>query len=359
MRDYRIHAGGAQYQLLRGEFHRHTEISVDGGNDGSLEDMWRYALDAGGLDWIGNGDHDSGGSNEYTWWLIQKTTDLYYHHGSFIPMFTYERSVPYPGGHRNVMFPYRGVRTLPRLVGERGILLDVAGQDQDAAMLYRYLRELGGLCAAHTTGTGGGTDWRANDPKVEPFVEIYQGLRNSYEHLGAPRVARSMEDGRGGAMKPQGMVWNALAMQYRLGFEASSDHVSTHISYAVALAEDRSRGAIFRAFQNRHCYAATDNILLDVRSGAHLMGDEFDADGPVTLQVLAHGTGPIARVDIIKDFVYAYSTEPHAARVAFSWTDDESRPAGLSWYYVRVLQEDGELAWGSPFWVHTSDRADR
>jgi hypothetical protein len=155
------------------------------------------------------------------------------------------------------------------------------------------------------------------------------------------------------------MVWNALAMQYRLGFQASSDHVSTHISYAVALAEDRSRTAIFQAFQNRHCYAATDNILLDVRSGSHLMGDEFDADGPVTLQVVAQGTGPIKRVDIIKDFLYAYSTEPHVDRVSFSWTDEERRPAGLSWYYVRVLQEDGELAWGSPMWVQTRGRGVR
>ena len=32
-------------------------------------------------------------------------------------MFTYERSVAYPHGHRNVMFAHRGVRTLPRLVG--------------------------------------------------------------------------------------------------------------------------------------------------------------------------------------------------------------------------------------------------
>ena len=39
--------------------------------------MWRYALDAAALDWIGNGDHDNGGGKEYTWWLIQKTTDLY------------------------------------------------------------------------------------------------------------------------------------------------------------------------------------------------------------------------------------------------------------------------------------------
>ena len=40
--------GARRIRLLRGEFHRHTEISFDGGNDGTLEDMWRYAIDAGG-----------------------------------------------------------------------------------------------------------------------------------------------------------------------------------------------------------------------------------------------------------------------------------------------------------------------
>src|SRR5262249_1131958 len=64
-RDYRIEAGGKKLQLLRGEFHRHTEISWDGGPDGSLEDMFRYAIDAAALDWIGNGDHDSGAGREY------------------------------------------------------------------------------------------------------------------------------------------------------------------------------------------------------------------------------------------------------------------------------------------------------
>ena len=116
-----IQAGGKTYRLLRGEFHRHTEISQDGGADGALEDMWRYAIDAAGFDWIGNGDHDNGGGKEYTWWLIQKTTELYHNPPAFVPMFTYERSVSYPHGHRNVMFPRRGVRTLPRLVDDRGV----------------------------------------------------------------------------------------------------------------------------------------------------------------------------------------------------------------------------------------------
>jgi hypothetical protein len=347
IRAYRIEAGGKTYRLLRGEFHRHTEISADGGSDGSLEDMWRYAMDAAGLDWIGNGDHDNGGGKEYTWWLIQKTTDLYSQPPKFVPMFTYERSVTYPHGHRNVMFDHRGVRTLPRLVGPDGVV------DDDTLMLYDYLAEHNGICASHTSATSMGTDWRDVNPVLEPFVEIYQGHRQSYEYLGAPRSARRQGESIGG-WQPLGMVWNALAMQYRLGFQASSDHISTHISYAVALAEDITRPAILDAFRRRHCYAATDNIIMDVRSGEHLMGDEFDADGPVKLQVVVRGTSPVARIDVIKDFIYAYSTEPRKEQVEFQWTDDErNRPAGLSWYYVRAIQTDGELAWASPIWVHT------
>src|SRR5262249_24185752 len=91
MRDYRIQANGNTYQLLRGEFHRHTEMSWDGGADGSLEDMFRYAIDAAALDWIGNGDHDNGAGREYSWWLTQKFSDAYHVPGRFTPMFTYER----------------------------------------------------------------------------------------------------------------------------------------------------------------------------------------------------------------------------------------------------------------------------
>lgn len=346
IRTYRVEAAGKTLRLLRGEFHRHSEVSADGGADGALEDLWRYAIDAAGLEWIGDGDHDNGGGKEYTWWLVQKTTDLYTHSPAFTPMYCYERSNAYPHGHRNVMFAQRGVRTLPRLVGPRGV------EDADTLMLYDYLKEHNGICASHTSATGMGTDWRDTNPQFEPMVEIYQGHRQSYEYLGAPRGARRRDESIGG-WQPLGMVWNALALQYRIGFQASSDHISTHISYAVVLAEDTTREAILDAFRKRHCYAATDNIIMDIRSGEHLMGDEFRSDGPVKLQVRIEGTRPIARVDIIKDFRYAYSTEPKSQRVSFQWTDDETgRPAGLSWYYVRAIQDDGQVAWASPLWVH-------
>ncbi len=47
-------------KIVRGEFHRHSEISMDGGSDGKLVDQFRYAIDTGALDWVGCCDHDNG-----------------------------------------------------------------------------------------------------------------------------------------------------------------------------------------------------------------------------------------------------------------------------------------------------------
>ncbi len=56
---FRSTVNGTELQILKGEFHRHTELSGDGGGDSSLEDMWRYAIDAAAMDWMGSSDHSS------------------------------------------------------------------------------------------------------------------------------------------------------------------------------------------------------------------------------------------------------------------------------------------------------------
>jgi hypothetical protein len=346
MRAYRLSVNGRTYQLMRGEFHRHTEISGDGGGDGSYLDMWRYGLDVADMDWIGYGDHDNGNGREYPWWISQKLTDVFTVPPKFVPMFTYERSVVYPDGHRNVMFDYRGVRTLPRLQGGTG---EEAG-GKDTKMLYNYLKFFGGICAVHTSATNMGTDWRDNDPMAEPIVEIYQGDRNNYEALGAPRAASGPQNSLGG-WQPKGMVWNALAMGYRLGFQSSSDHISTHISYAIALAEKPTRQAILDAFKKRHCYAATDNIVMEFRCGNHLMGDEFTTKTAPKFDIRIVGTQPIARVDIVKDNTYVYNATPNQQEVTLTWQDNAPTQGKVSYYYVRAQQSDGQLVWASPMWI--------
>jgi hypothetical protein len=168
---------------------------------------------------------------------------------------------------------------------------------------------------------------------------IHQGHRNSYEHLGAARVARRLGEASG-EWRPLAMVSNALDLRYRSGFQASSDRISTHIRYATALAEEPCHAAVLDALRRRHCNAATDHIILNVRSGDHIMGDEFRAEGPFRIKVHTTGTRPIPKIDVIEDFKYVFSTEPSGAEVEFESTDEEKRPPGLNWYDVRVQQAD-------------------
>ncbi len=346
VRAYRAKINGAEYRILRGEFHRHTEVSMDASRDGALWDAWRYALDAAAMDWIGCCDHDNGFGREYSWWITQKLSDVFLLPGVFTPMFNYERSIAYPEGHRNIIFARRGIRTLPRLPKVE----DTApGGAPDTKMLYGYLRHFNGIVASHTSGTNMGTDWRDNDPRAEPVVEIYQGMRQNYEMPDAPR-SNNAEDSLGG-FRPKGYVSLALEKGYRMAFQASSDHISTHMSYCNVIVTAPTREAVLEAFQKRHVYGATDDILADVRSGSHMMGDQFDTAEPPSLRVKLVGTAPFAKVHIIKDNRYVYTATPNTAEVDFTWRDAAPEAGKTSYYYVRGEQQDGEVVWVSPMWI--------
>jgi hypothetical protein len=348
VRNYRIEAGGKQYKIYRGDMHRHTDVSQDFKYDGSLIELYRYALDAAGFDFIAPTDHQAGYDQEFTWWQNQKLVDLFFMPGRFTPLYAYERSVPYPNGHRNILFDHPGVRTLP-------VPPEEAGGRAGAARLYEYLRRNNGISMPHSSATLQGTDWRDNDPDVEPLIEIYQGYRTSYEYEGAPRAATALNpQAQKSGWEPAGFWWNALRKGYRLGVQSSSDHWSTHISYACILAETFTRRGLLDAMRQRHSYAATDNIVLDFRAKAggavYLMGDSFASAAAPQLAVHVIGTGPILQIDIIKNQRFLYTTRPGAKEASFEFADREFGP-GRSYYYVRVLQQDGQLAWSSPVWV--------
>ncbi len=376
MRAYRAEVDGKWLRIVRGEFHRHTEISSDGAGDGTIFDMWRYGLDMAALDWIGSGDHDNGNGREFSWWFTQKTTSIFGVPGQFTPMYTYERSCTYPDGHRNAVFAKRGIRPLNRLRSGLGKAMDELPPDAkrpssaDTRMFYNYLRYFDGVCASHTSGTGMGTDWRDNDPKVEPIVEIYQGDRQNYERPGAPRT-NTAEYSIGG-WRPLGFVSRALLMGYRLGFQSSSDHISTHMSYCNVWVEEPTREAILEGMKLRRVYGATDNIIADVRCGERFMGEEFTVDKPPTLDVKLIGTAPFAEVVIVKDNEYVYSIKPNKRTVEFQWTDLDAKADKTSYYYVRGIQQgetetrkisgttggripyeinNGEIVWVSPMWI--------
>ena len=78
-RDYRRRQ---DVRVIRGDMHRHTDLSFDGDLDGSLWDFYRYSIDAANFDYAALTDHNAGDDNEYLWWLIQKSNDLFFYPGS-------------------------------------------------------------------------------------------------------------------------------------------------------------------------------------------------------------------------------------------------------------------------------------
>lgn len=351
IRSYEIKSEGKTYRIYRGDTHRHTEYSGDGNNDGAQNDTYRYALDVAELDYLGMSEHHgSGGPNiEYINWLLQQRVDVFHVPERFVPLFGYERGVGYPNGHRNVLFANRGNPTFPTQPDERETSTGAVG-------LFDYLKRYDGISIPHTSATGMGTDWRDNDPEVEPLVEIYQGDRVSAEYEGAPKAATADDvTNQAGGFRPAGYVWNAWAKGYKIGVQASSDHLSTHISYSCTIAEEFTREGLLEAMRKRHNYAATDNIVLDYRMRAdgreYLQGDIVPGKtSEMELRVKVLGTASIAQIDVIRgqDFVYTLQQQPD--EVEFTFIDQEP-VSGETHYYVRVQQADGQMAWSSPIWV--------
>jgi hypothetical protein len=345
LRSYAIQQGGKTYHIYRGDMHRHTDISADGAGDGSIWDAYRYTLDAAAMDWFVLTDHQSG-NQEYTWWLTQKAVDMFHVPGFFTALYGTERSLNYPNGHRNLVF------------AQRTHLLPITPQEQKSStgpVLYPYLRQNKGLASSHTSATNMGTDWRDNDPDLEPIVEIYQGARTSGEHEGAPLApTEKRTELHAGGYRPLGFVWNAWAKGYKLGVQASSDHVSTHLSYACLIAENSTREGLMDAMRRRHTYAATSNILMDYRMTAggetHLQGDIFEAGAMPELSAKIIGTDALKKVVVVRDNQYIYSQEPEGSVFDLRYREN-SAPPGEHYYYVRVEQKDGNVAWSSPIWI--------
>ncbi len=402
IRGHRVDVGGKSWKVVRGDLHRHTEISMDGAIDGSLYDAYRYALNAAQLDFLGVSDHNYGqwldtdepdypqSDNAFQFWRTQKSADLFHVPGRFTPLYGYERTLNFPLGHRNIFHAQRGVFSLrvPRLhVREKAELID-----DDPPQLWAYLRRTGGIGIPHTPATTMGTDWKRRDDEVIPVTEIYQGDRNSYETQGGPRAATPESTGPGGAGRPphqRGLVQNALGVGYRMGFIASSDHFSTHISYANLIVPDgvTTREDLLDAFRNRRTYASTDNLAVDFHTAGVHQGSVIRSSEAPVFDVRVRGTGPILKVEVVKNNRAVYTYQGEGAReVEFQYTDSEfgdssmgptatitdwSRPeTGIrprpnpreSFYYLRVIQsysaeepgKEGEVAWSSPIFVESN-----
>ncbi len=329
------------YRVAWGDLHRHTDISEDGGLvDGSLVDGMRYAIDAAEMDFLGVTDHTRYLTRRYNVWRIQQISDLFNKPGAFIGMHAYERSQFSPWGHRNVVHLDRDYVPVPASydIGDFGV---------SPWGLFDALRGKKAISIPHTSAwVNKQVSWDYNDEEVERLVEIYQGLRSTYEYKGAPDPADRV------VYEPdsRNFVWNALERKLKLGFIASSDHRSTHMSFAAVYTKELDRGSIFEGLYARRTYAATDKIFVDFAIAGTMMGGEATIEGVPELEVAVEGTTDLDQIDVIKNNTFAYQVRPQGRKARFTFRDHEYT-GEEAYYYVRVIQKDKNMAWASPIWV--------
>ncbi|NLY01067.1 MAG: hypothetical protein GXY83_33670 [Rhodopirellula sp.] len=62
-------------------------------------------------------------------------------------------------------------------------------------------------------------------------------------------------------------------------------------------------------------------------------------------------------VAVVRDNRFVYTTEPKGNEARFTFHDLDSQPGKSSYYYVRALIGDDDIAWSSPLWVKRSEEA--
>ncbi len=361
----RMRADGKTYTLLLGDCHRHTDVRGHSNVDGSIEDTYRYAIDAAQLDFVGPSDHNEvlgsrwpDSLRDYQWWYAQKMVDVYTHAPKFWGIYSYEHSMSRPGGHRNVLYLRRGgpLRPIDREKG-RG------SPDNAPPVLWEWMRNnvlkqsgQKAVVVPHTFAAGPIADWNWNPAPIDCLLEIYQGARGSYEGWNAPDGEK-----RGGTQTddPGHFAIDALNKGHRYGFVSFSDHGSTHNSWAAVWAAEPTREALFDAMLARRTFAASDEIYVRTKADDRMVGEEFavSAATPPEILVDVEARDEILRVDVVKNGEYVFTQRPGGRKVTLSYRDADAK-AGDSYYYVRVFQRDPEkpdgdpeIAWTSPFFV--------
>lgn len=220
------------------------------------------------------------------------------------------------------------------------------------------------------------------NPEFERVVEIYNSWGSS-ECLAKrtnPKPIKSSNK-KGISEVEEGSIRKALNQGCRFGFVAGGDDtkgIYQNLNHqgqekytpglTAVLAPEYSRDAIFQALYQRSCYATTGKrIVLSFNIAGKPMGSELSTKTKPGLVFNRHihgfiaGTTDIAEVDIfrngelfksfkhLKDY-FDFEIDDSEALEKITLNGPEPYPL-FTYYYLRVIQNDGHVAWSSPIWI--------
>ena len=219
-------------------------------------------------------------------------------------------------------------------------------------------------------------------PEYEKVVEIYNawGCSECTKKEGnlSPVISQHK---KGVKEQSEGSIRRALNNNCRFGFVAGGDDSrgvfsdlseSNPTRYSAGLtaifATSHSREGLFQALHARSCYATTGpRIIIIFHLAGVPMGSVLTTKEKMGLVYNRHITAYIAGTDLIKEVLIVRNGEPFHTFTPeknffeFAFDDDEhiekihlkakKENAFFIYYYLRVLQSDGHIAWASPIWV--------
>lgn len=234
-----------------------------------------------------------------------------------------------------------------------------------------------------TMGKGHEYDFKAYDPDFERVVEIYNswGSSECLKKEGNPVPIKS-SDRKGVQESAEGSIQKALQSNCRFGFVAGglddrgvyanlfdSGQEQYPPGLTAVIAPEHNRNAIGEAIYQRSCYATTgERIIVGLYLAGKGMGSELSTVDKPGLMINRHlsgyvaGTSDIVKLEIIRNGKVIHEIEPNSGySLEFAFDDmvpldkvvinakDKKPP--FVYYYIRVTQEDGHMAWCSPIWV--------
>jgi len=363
-----------EYRLLWGALHGHTEMS-DG--VGSLERYFRYMRDECALDFGACSDHDSAEETpDDLWHSIQEIVAHWNEPGRFTTFLGYEWAKWRKLGH--------GDRNIYYLHDFRPIYRSDEGHYPTPPELFEALKnETALIIPHHPAHPGNHNDWTYHEPQKERLVEIYSiwGCSERSIENGNRLPGRPQFNAESPPMNPLGYVQRALALGWRVGFTADYDDHLNHVGdrtvrthghtggLTAVWAKGNTRELIWEALWNRRCYGTTgERIVVDFCLNGFPMGSELSVlehpDLATRRQITAtvYGTAPINSIEIVRNNMEVYAISAGTLDCRVECIDDTPlsdinlppaihSPVPFTFYYLRVSQENGTMAWASPIWI--------
>ncbi|KPJ64280.1 hypothetical protein AMK68_01955, partial [candidate division KD3-62 bacterium DG_56] len=343
-----VSAENPAQRLYWGDIHNHSR---DSDGTGTLDWSFWFGRDVACLDFMSMADHLHGIPGEAKvdperydpdmdvaefWRRQQEAAKRYHQRGQFVTFLGYEWSGSSQfGGDHNIYF----------LDDQHPLLYD-----GELNRLYDQVAAVGNREAFLIPHVGGRVgNWDFHDPRVEIAAEI-ASMHGHFEFFVQDALSRGYRVGiTGGSDGHQGAPGYTVWPRHgRYGFQKRTYGVPSAVT--AAWAPELTRRAIADAFWDRRVYATTGaRIILEFEADGHPMGAEYTTDEPPQLSVRVVGTADIERIDVIRNQVCLHTVRGEGRSAEFQVTDDAAQPK--NYYYLRVTQVDGELAWSSPIWV--------